>query len=38
MIAIPVYSDLDNQHDYVVQAQGAFEETLIESWAIPRAG
>src|SRR5712691_304135 len=29
MIGIPVYSDLEDRHDHVVQAKGAFEETLI---------
>jgi His-Xaa-Ser system radical SAM maturase HxsC len=29
IVGIPVYSDLDAQHDYVVQAKGAFAETII---------
>jgi His-Xaa-Ser system radical SAM maturase HxsC len=29
MIGVPVYSDIDSQHDYVVQARGAFEDTVI---------
>ncbi len=29
MIGVPVYSDLEDRHDYVVQAKGAFEDTLI---------
>jgi len=29
MIGIPVYSDIDSLHDYVVQARGAFDETII---------
>jgi His-Xaa-Ser system radical SAM maturase HxsC len=29
MLGIPLYSDLDFQHDYVVQAQGAFDETIL---------
>lgn len=29
MLGIPLYSDIDSEHDYVVQAQGAFEETVI---------
>ena len=29
MLGIPLYSDVDSQHDYVVQAMGAFEETVI---------
>jgi His-Xaa-Ser system radical SAM maturase HxsC len=28
MIGIPVYSDIDWEHDHVVQARGAFEETV----------
>jgi len=29
MLGIPVYSDVDSEHDYVVQAKGAFEETIL---------
>ena len=29
MLGIPVYSDIDSIHDYVVQAKGAFDETII---------
>lgn len=28
MIGIPIYSDISNLHDYVVQADGAFDETI----------
>jgi His-Xaa-Ser system radical SAM maturase HxsC len=28
MLGIPLYSDLSEEHDYVVQAQGAFNETV----------
>jgi MoaA/NifB/PqqE/SkfB family radical SAM enzyme len=28
MLGIPIYSDVDSEHDYVVQAKGAFEETV----------
>ncbi|MDZ8135776.1 MAG: His-Xaa-Ser system radical SAM maturase HxsC [Nostoc sp. DedQUE04] len=28
MIGIPLYSDISNIHDYVVQADGAFDETI----------
>lgn len=28
MIGVPVYSDLSHLHDYVVQADGAFDETI----------
>jgi His-Xaa-Ser system radical SAM maturase HxsC len=29
MVGVPVYSDIDTQHDHVLQAMGAFEETII---------
>jgi len=28
MVGIPIYSDISNLHDYVVQADGAFDETI----------
>jgi His-Xaa-Ser system radical SAM maturase HxsC len=28
MVGIPVYSDISDRHDYVVQADGAFDETI----------
>jgi len=28
MVGIPLYSDLSHRHDYVVQADGAFDETI----------
>jgi His-Xaa-Ser system radical SAM maturase HxsC len=28
MIGIPLYSDLSTEHDYVVQAKGAYEDTI----------
>lgn len=28
MVGIPLYSDLSTEHDYVVQADGAFDETI----------
>lgn len=28
MVGIPIYSDLSNVHDFVVQADGAFDETI----------
>ena len=28
MVGVPLYSDLPEEHDYVVQAQGAFDETV----------
>jgi His-Xaa-Ser system radical SAM maturase HxsC len=29
VLGIPLYSDIDAEHDYVVQARGAFEETVL---------
>ena len=29
MAAIPVYASTDSVHDYVVQAKGAFDETIL---------
>lgn len=29
MLGIPVYSDIDADHDYIVQAKGAFDETIL---------
>jgi His-Xaa-Ser system radical SAM maturase HxsC len=29
LLGIPLYSDIDEQHDFVVQAKGAYDETLI---------
>lgn len=29
MVGVPLYSDLDSEHDYVVQAAGAFDQTLV---------
>ncbi|MEK6371967.1 MAG: His-Xaa-Ser system radical SAM maturase HxsC [Acidobacteriota bacterium] len=29
MLGIPLYSDVDFEHDYIVQAAGAFEETVL---------
>jgi His-Xaa-Ser system radical SAM maturase HxsC len=29
MVGIPVYAEVDNIHDYVVQATGAFNETIL---------
>jgi len=29
MLGIPLYSDLAHHHDYVVQAKGAFEQTMV---------
>ena len=37
MLGIPVYSDLDYQHDYVVQSKGAFEDTFLGLHNLARA-
>jgi His-Xaa-Ser system radical SAM maturase HxsC len=29
MLGIPLYSDTDSEHDFIVQAKGAFDETVI---------
>jgi His-Xaa-Ser system radical SAM maturase HxsC len=38
MIGIPLYSDIDWEHDYVVQAVGAFDQTLIGLQNLGRYG
>jgi His-Xaa-Ser system radical SAM maturase HxsC len=38
MIGVPVYADLEDRHDHVVQAKGAFEETLIGLHNLGRHG
>ena len=38
MIGVPVYSDLECRHDHVVQAKGAFEDTLIGLQNLGRFG
>lgn len=38
MIGIPVYSDLPHIHDYVVQADGAFDETIRGILNLKQAG
>jgi His-Xaa-Ser system radical SAM maturase HxsC len=38
MIGIPVYSDLPHIHDYVVQANGAFDETIRGILNLKQAG
>jgi His-Xaa-Ser system radical SAM maturase HxsC len=38
MVGIPVYSDLANMHDYVVQADGAFDETIRGILNLKRLG
>lgn len=38
MVGIPIYSDLDSQHDHVVQAKGSFDETIVGLHNLARAG
>jgi len=38
MLGIPLYSDIDARHDYVVQARGAFDETVRGFYNLARAG
>ena len=38
MVGIPVYSDLSSRHDFVVQAQGAFDQTLRGIINLKRCG
>lgn len=38
MLGIPLYSDVDWRHDYVVQSPGAYEETLSGFYNLARAG
>jgi His-Xaa-Ser system radical SAM maturase HxsC len=38
MIGIPLYSDIGSQHDYVVQAQGAFDQTVRGIMNLARCG
>jgi His-Xaa-Ser system radical SAM maturase HxsC len=38
MLGVPVYSDLDHQHDYVVQSRGAFEDTYLGLHNLAKAG
>jgi len=38
MLGIPLYSDIDSEHDYVVQAKGAFDETVVGLYNLARAG
>lgn len=38
MLGIPVYSDLPEEHDFVVQARGAFSETLRGILNLKRSG
>jgi His-Xaa-Ser system radical SAM maturase HxsC len=38
VLGIPLYSDVDSEHDYVVQAKGAYEETVIGLHHLARYG
>lgn len=38
MLGIPLYSDVDWRHDYVVQARGAYDETLSGLYNLARGG
>jgi His-Xaa-Ser system radical SAM maturase HxsC len=38
MVGVPLYSDLPEAHDYVVQARGAFDETLRGILNLKQAG
>lgn len=38
MIGVPLYSDLDRGHDFVVQAAGAFDETMVGLHNLARHG
>lgn len=38
MIGIPLYSDIASKHDFVVQAQGAFDETIRGIMNLERCG
>jgi His-Xaa-Ser system radical SAM maturase HxsC len=38
MIGVPLYSDLDEEHDFVVQCRGAFDQTLVGLCNLARFG
>ena len=38
MVGIPLYADVASIHDYVVQAQGAFDETILGFLNLARVG
>ena|ERR1700686_547244 len=38
MIGIPLYSDIASKHDFVVQAKGAFDETVRGIMNLARVG
>jgi His-Xaa-Ser system radical SAM maturase HxsC len=38
MLGIPLYSDIDSFHDYVVQARGAFDQTMEGFYNLAKVG
>jgi His-Xaa-Ser system radical SAM maturase HxsC len=38
MVGVPIYADVDCDHDYIVQARGAFDQTLIGLQNLGRYG
>src|SRR5207247_8466606 len=38
MLGIPLYSDVDAEHDFVVQAQGAYDETVEGLYHLAESG
>ena len=38
MVGVPVYSDTDAEHDHVVQARGAFDQTIVGVQNLARQG
>jgi His-Xaa-Ser system radical SAM maturase HxsC len=38
MLGIPLYADVDAEHDYIVQARGAFEQTVFGLHHLARCG
>jgi His-Xaa-Ser system radical SAM maturase HxsC len=38
VLGIPLYSDIDTQHDHIVQARGAFDETVLGFQHLDRYG
>ena len=38
MLGIPLYADVDTVHDYVVQVQGAFDETVVGLYNLAEHG
>jgi His-Xaa-Ser system radical SAM maturase HxsC len=38
VLGIPLYSDVDSEHDYIVQARGAYEQTILGMLHLDRHG